>query len=101
MINFLGLGIGSEYQARVKIYDGDRVVFDGMSFDGKVCVKLKCKGYRLKARFLDEIIDTSIYGCGCITLAFNQNPMEAVTLILRDFNYGIPIEKGEIVLWPR
>ncbi|MBR3897745.1 MAG: hypothetical protein IKJ43_00505 [Bacilli bacterium] len=97
MVIFLGLGIGDNYQAKVKIYDKKCLVYEGMTYNGIVSFDFKDKAYRLVAKFCGQVIDVVIYGS--VVLVFNGN--KTVTFILRDSNYGIPIRKGEIVLWQR
>jgi hypothetical protein len=106
-IKFAGLGIENEYQAYVKVYDGDELVFEGFTVNGEVCLHLKKnKVYRVWAKFFDEVINTSIYTSDCDYVLFFEHsilepPLEpqTVTFLLRDFYYDIPIERGEIILW--
>jgi len=100
-IKFAGLGIGNEYQAYVKVYDGDKLIFEGFSVNGEIYVPLtKNKVYRVWARFFDEVINTSIYSGGACRLFFEHSILEpplepqTVTFLLRDFYYDIPIERG-------
>ena len=104
-IKFIGLGIGNNYQAYVKIFDNNKLVFEGKTFNGEICPNIKRnKAYKIEATFLNEALTTTIYFDKCICLFFNHsinNVTNTVTLTLRDFYYDIPIERGEIILWPR
>ena len=105
MIKFMGTGYNDKYQAKVKIYDRKRVVFDGYSYNGivKVCLK-KNKVYRVEAMLFNQIIRTSIYIKDNKYVLWFRNAYisyRAITLSLRDYFYNLPIEKGVIMLWQK
>lgn len=107
IIKFAGLGIGCDFQAYVRVFDGKKMVFEGFTKNGEVYVPLKKnKAYRIWAQFLDEVINTSIYNDGPSCRLFFEHSVfepslepETITFLLRDFYYDIPIERGEIILW--
>ena len=100
-IIFNGVGYNDKYQVKVKIYDKDKIIYDGYSYNGVVNVFLKRnKGYRLYASFLDYRIWTSIY-TNSNEYIFSLNNRRTITLFLKDYYYNLPIERGVIVLWQR
>ena len=101
-LKFLGVGYKDKYQANIKIYDSNNcLVFDGVSYNGKVCVNLcpNCS-YKVIAFFLGKYVSLSIYVgkqdyfiinlCSCYE--------RTVTFWLLDYYYNLPIMKGEIIL---
>ena len=103
-IKFLGTGLLDNYQAFVKIYDNDNIYYCGKTFNGEIKIKLQeNKAYKILAIFRNGVINTSFYVTCQNTYIFYFNniiqiPQRKVTFLLKDFNYEIPIMKGEIIL---
>ena len=103
-IKFLNLGLNNEYQAYVKIFDGDEVICCGFTYNGEIELYLKMhKAYRLEAFFSLNKISTSFYtNTDKYIFIFNEKKyINTVTFSLRDYYYNLPIEKGEIILWQK
>lgn len=111
-IKFYGVGYNRAYQASVVIYDdSNRKVFNGVTYNGeiKVCLR-KEPVYRLVSSFMNDCIDTNIYignnCCYCFrfrnSIIVENNDSNQVTFFLTDYYYdNLPIERGEIILWPK
>ena len=103
-IKFLGTGLLDNYQAFVKIYDNDNIYYCGNTFNGEIKIKLQeNKAYKILAIFRNGVINTSFYVTCQNTYIFYFNniiqiPKRMITFLLKDFNYEIPIMKGEIIL---
>jgi len=103
---FHGLGYEDFFQAYVKIYDqNNNIIFNGVTCSGKIKVSLELnKVYRIFAHSCGKIINTVFYVKGdycCYNFCFNRvmsNKKNTVTLLLTDYYYNLPIEKGEIIL---
>lgn len=106
ILKFIGAGYKNKYQVKVKIYDKDKKIFEGTTYNGELKIDLKeNKIYKIEAIFLNEKICTNIYitkKCK-YTFIFTHiifNP-KTITISLVDLYYNLPIEKGEIILWQR
>ena len=104
-IKFLGAGLEDKYQVSVKIYDNQKLIVNSQTYNGEICLMLKKnKVYRLQAIFFNDIINTYFYTNNNVYLFRLSNNIifnRTITLSLKDYYYNIPIEKGEIILWPR
>lgn len=109
-LKFIGLGINNNYQANIKVYDGNCLIFNRKTFNGKIDLFLECnKRYKVVAEFLcqknvnfifvNDYIDNYTFIFNSSMIIQNNN---TVTFTLTDFNYeNLPIMKGEIILWQR
>ena len=111
IIRFIGLGLKEQYQAHVIIYDNcHNLIFDGYTYNGYLSVILKSnQSYILQAFSLNDYISTIFYvnNNNCeYKFIFNRSiytntNIKTITFLLTDYNYNnLPIEKGELILWP-
>ena len=105
-IKFNGLGIGSNYQADVLIYDlNGNLVYDGQTYNGYLTICLNmCTAYKLIAKSYNETISTIIYtNTYNYAFSFQRSILRStsITLLLTDYYYNLPIEKGRMILWQR
>lgn len=111
-IRLMGLGICSNLQAYVCIYDEcNNLIYEGSTFNGEVIFCAKCNSvYRLCASFYGEVINQAFYTSSCNTplifafehSIYRNNTLGNVTFLLTDYYYeNLPIEKGEIILWQK
>lgn len=108
-IKFNGLGYGYQYQADVFIYDNDNLIYDDKTYNGEINICLKQnKLYKIETYFLNEKLIKYIYikDCDCYILNFNHSILNIssnlITFLLTDYHYdNLPIERGEIILWPK
>jgi len=111
-LRFVGLGYQNKYQAKVMVYDiNNQLVFDGKTYNGEVTLSVcKNQGYRIVAKFFQEVICMNIYVnefVHCYVIPFSHvisNALEenTVNFLLTDQNYdGLPLERGELILWQR
>ena len=109
---FLGLGIKTFYQANVKIYDGDCLIINKQTYNGRLQVCLKTnKKYLLKVigpfgrmiRCIYIIPYQNKYYFGFSNAYISENrTSNVITLLLSDANYNnLPITKGEMILWQK
>ena len=105
-LKFIGTGYNDKNQATVKIYNNNKKIFEGTTYNGIIKIDLKENElYKIKATFLNETIKTNLYitkKCK-YTFIFTHaiyNP-RTITISLVDLYYNLPIEKGEIILWQR
>mgnify|MGYP007102103757 CR=1 FL=1 len=105
-ICFYGIGNNPLCQAEVKIYDKCDLIYCGKTKCGKINVCLKSnRAYRLKASILSNNINTpfNVFNDTC-NLNFgvnNCNNIRNISFTLTDSYYGLPIERGELILWQR
>lgn len=106
IFKFIGTGYNNKNQVKVKIYDNNKKIFEGTTYNGIIEIDLKeNKLYKIKAFFKNELICKNIYitkKCK-YTFIFTHaifNP-RTITISLVDLYYDLPIEKGEITLWQR
>ena len=107
---FFGLGVNDLYQANVKIYDGDCLIVNKCTYNGRLCVSLNSnKRYLLVASSKYSTINRNImilpglskYYFAFSNAYYNLN-INIITLLLTDANYiGLPITKGEMILWQK
>lgn len=104
-LKFFGLGARNAYQASVKLFSHGKLVFDGMTYDGKICIdNLHDDLYFLEATFLNEKIKTPIYlSCDnyCFFFEHSYFSNRIITFTLLDYFYNLPIEEGELILWQK
>lgn len=105
-LKFIGLGYKSIYQANIFIYDKyNNLIYEGQTYNGNILLSLKPnKSYKLIARLNNNMLCTILYvgRYNNYTLCFNQEQIENnITLKLVDYYYNLPIERGEITLWPK
>ena len=103
-IKIIGTGLNNDFQARIKIYDCNKIIFLGKTYNGEIdlCLEEK-KSYNIFIKLNNEIINKTFYitNQNIYLFYFNHsiyNPNHTVTFLLRDLNYNIPIMKGEIIL---
>ena len=106
ILKFIGTGINNNYQVNVKIYSGNNLIFEGITYNGKIKVNLcENKVYRIEARFLSELTIINLYvsrKCKYVfALQHSFISNRTITFVLVDYNYNLPIERGEIILWPK
>ncbi len=110
-IKFIGLGFKNNYQAHVIIYDNcHTVIYDGLTYNGVIVAPLKNnKVYKLIATSLSDRISIIFYVKPNICeykfifnrSIYNNTNGKNITFLLTDYNYNnLPIEKGELILWP-
>ena len=104
-IKFIGLGYYSKYQANVKIYSDNCLIYDCDTYNGQISIDLTPHNiYRIESNFFNEKIIRYILVNRCEYIfvfnhaIYNRN---TITFLLRDYYYNLPIEKGEIILWKR
>lgn len=103
---FYGLGFKNFFQANIRVFDQcNNIVFSGTTYNGKLelCLR-KNMAYRLYAESCGEFINTAFYVkddyCNYkfyFSRAIPVNDEEPITLLLTDYYYNLPIEKGEII----
>lgn len=104
---FLGLGIKNNYQANILIYDSfGNLIYSGQTYNGMLNICLNKNGlYRLKAYINNDEIDKYLYiNNNKYIFCFNRSLLylnNSITLLLTDYYYNLPIEKGELILWQK
>ena len=109
---FFGLGVDNCYQANVKIYDGDCLIINKQTFNGRLQVCLNTnKKYLLEAvspfgrmiRCISILPNYDRYYFGFSNAYISENrTSNVITLLLSDANYNnLPITKGEMILWQK
>lgn len=108
-LNFFGLGINDKIQAYIKIIDKDcEVIYEGFTYNAKlsVCVEINY-AYQLIAISNNEVINLRFYVNKYRDNYYFYFPRSIIknriiTFQLTDSFYkNLPIEKGEIILWPK
>lgn len=103
-IKFIGLGIGNDYQAKVKVFCDNELIYDSFTYNGEINVPLKKNRiYKIKAWFINEYAEFCIIGRNLCVLFFDHSVLDdnSVTFFLLDEYYNLPIEKGVISLWQK
>lgn len=107
---FNGLGYGSHYQADVFIYDKNNLIYEGKTYNGSISINLqKHRKYKLMAKFFNSYLTYCFYVDKDMKykLSFNHSIIDlsrtnSITFLLTDYYYdNLPIERGELILWPR
>ena len=107
---FIGLGYSDINQAEVYIYNcSNELIINKKTYNSKLKVSLS-------NNCVYKIILKSLYVKESFTIYINCNtnkyylPLKCsllssksriITFILTDYNYNLPIEKGEILLWQK
>ena len=105
ILRFIGAGYNNTYQVKIKIYHNNELIFEGITYNGKIEVDLREKNiYIIEATMINERIKTYLYVTKrCIyTFVFPHvlyNNTRTITISLVDLYYNLPIERGEIFLW--
>lgn len=100
-LRFIGTGYNNFYQAYIKIFN-DELVYEGKTYNGKINVCLKEGLYKIEVYFLKkQIFYLFISKNKTYTLILDNALYKTITISLVDFYYNLPIERGEIILWPR
>ena len=108
-LKFRGLGYGNNYQAMVKVYDiVGNLITQGFTYDGMISFTL-CENqeYKISAMFMGKIINKNFYVSNlydCYIFAFPHAIVmpKTVNFLLTDYYYdNLPIERGNILLWPK
>ena len=107
-LKFFGLGIKDILQADVVIMRDNCVVFEGVTYNGCVCVCLDtCCVYKLYACSNGEEINIYFYVDNkrdCYYFYFPRSiySNRVITFLLMDFNYpDLLIERGNLILWKK
>jgi len=109
ILRFLGTGYNKYYQAHVKIYDNNYLVYSGYTYNGIIKCNLKRGCYYMEAKTNYGLISKKIIIVDNIneyTFVFNyaiiNNTNNIITFLLTDYNYAnLPIKKGDIYLWQK
>ena len=100
-IKVLGTGINSFYQAKVQIYYNNTLIKEGMTYNGIITFCLdNNNAYK---------VVTTLNGNKNVTIIYNNtnyyvinncmirnNSERIITFLLTDYNYNLPIMKGEL-----
>lgn len=107
-LKFIGLGYSNFYQAGVKIYNNNILVYKGKTYNNELIICLNVNTlYKLVAISMDEVVETYFYVSSDYeyVFAFNRGTYKAnnrsITFLLTDYYYNLPIERGEMILWPK
>ena len=101
-IRVLGTGINDFYQAKVQIYYNDSLINEGTTYNGIITFCLdKNKVYKIVTILNNNKKVTNIYNNtdyyvinNCIVR--NNSNERIITFLLTDYNYNLPIMKGEL-----
>ena len=101
---FKGVTDNPNYQVMVNIYDGNKLICSSRTVCGKVTFCLATnRAYNIQARLLGYNLNTSFYvGNNTCDIYFSFcccNNRRIIIFTLRDYNYNLPIESGELILW--
>ena len=99
----LGTGFNNYYQADIKIYDDNNLIYDGRTYNGKIMVYLnKNKVYSIYIRLFNTCLITSLYVLNQDLIIINLNQEvnnNLVTFLLTDYHYdNLPIMKGVMLI---
>ena len=102
---FKGLGINNKNQANILLYDEfNNLIYDGQTYNGILNICLKKGLYKLIANTCNERIEKYIYiNNNKYVFYFKRSIINnnSITLILTDYYYNLPIEKGELIIWQK
>ena len=104
LLKFIGTGLLDEYQAYVKVYDHNKVYYEGTTYNGRIELSLEeNKAYSVNVLFFNKSIISAFYVSIQDVYVFNfdysnYNHSHTVTFLLNDYYYKMPIMKGEIIL---
>lgn len=102
-LRFIGTGYNNYYQAHIKIFNNDELIYEGITYNGRINICLKEELiYKIEAYlFNKETYYIYINKNNIYTLILNHALYKTITILLVDYYYNLPIEKGEIFLWQR
>ena len=105
-LKFYGLGYNEYFQATICIYDDNKLIYDGQTYNGLLCICLgQNKKYKIIAKSLNEALIRYIYvdNIDNYYFFFNRSLINTmpITFTLKDYYYNLPIERGELILWQR
>ncbi|MBE6158113.1 MAG: hypothetical protein E7160_04925 [Firmicutes bacterium] len=107
VLKFYGLGLEHYAQASINIYDScGRLIYSGDTYNGSISLFLdEDNCYKLEANSLGRYISVWFYvgkNDYCYKFNFdstyNQNN---IAFLLTDYYYGLPIQRGNLILWQR
>lgn len=104
ILRFIGAGYNNTYQVKIKIYHNNELIFEGITYNGKIEVCLKENEiYKIETCFLNKITSTYLYvrKKSIYTFILEHTLYKTITISLVDFYYNLPIKRGEIFLWQR
>ena len=115
ILNFIGTGIKDQYQADVYIFDcSNNLLYQRRTYNGKIFLCLKENMvYNIIAKSYNNVIKAVFYikknkneyiffFNRCFIKENDNSNLRTITFLLTDANYNnLPIEKGEMVLWPK
>ena len=99
---FNGLGINNYFQANILLYDSyNNLIYDGQTYNGILNICLKQNSiYKLIANSNNEQIQKYIYINNYKYVFYFERSLiklnSSITLLLTDYYYNLPIEKGEL-----
>ena len=104
-IKFIGLGYKDKYQANVKIYSNNKLIYDCITYNGELYIDVIPNTiYKIDATFYNERITNYIITNRCKYLFIFNHILynrRTITFLLKDYYYNLPIEKGEMIIWQR
>ena len=107
-IKIYGLGYMNNCQAHIKVYNSNnKLVFEGETYNGEIHVLLNaCSLYKIYINTCNEKLKTVFYtNQNEFALFLNRsilNISRTITFLLKDYYYdNLPIERGELILWPK
>ena len=102
---FKGLGINDNNQANILLYDEfNNLIYDGQTYNGILKICLNKTLYKLIVYLCNERIEKYIYiNNNKYVFYFKRSIINnnSITLILTDYYYNLPIEKGELIIWQK
>ena len=105
-LKFYGLGYNEYFQATICIYDDNKLIYEGQTYNGLLCICLgQNKKYKIIATTLNEVLEKYLYigNMDIYYFFFNRSIISnrTVTFALKDYYYNLPIERGKLILWQR
>ena len=100
-IKYLGLGYKDNYQAKIKVYDGNTLIYEDLTYNGEILLNLKCNHiYTIESIFYNAHLFNTIYtNNNCYIFTFKHNTLDVITFNVIDYYYDLKIERGELILW--
>lgn len=105
-IKVLGLGNNKNIQAKIYIYSNNKCIYECITNNAVINIEL-CNNevYKIKAILLNQKIEKIIFinnYTNIYYLTFNLFKQQNNTfLLLKDYYYNLPIERGELILWQK
>ena len=104
-LKFFNLGLKDKNQALVKLYCRGKLVFEGLTYNGEICLnKHFNECYLMEATFhYEKIIAPICLKKDTYCFFFNHSylSLEIITFTLLDYFYNLPIKEGELILWQK